>query len=61
MDMKLGVKLLVLTGVMVMTGCGSSNSSAPECTATTEKDFVLNVARDAYGHFYKSRLIAVTR
>lgn len=48
MVMKLGVKLLVLTGVMVMTGCGSSNSSAPECTATTEKDFVLNVARDAY-------------
>lgn len=48
MVMKLGVKLLVLTGVMVMTGCGSSNSSAPECTATTEKDFVLNVARDVY-------------
>ena len=39
---------LFLILAVVMTGCSSSNSSAPECSAATEKDFVLEAARDAY-------------
>ena len=39
--------VLVLSAV-AMTGCSGSNSAPQQCSATAEKDFVLNVARDAY-------------
>lgn len=40
--------ILLALSVAAISGCSGSNSSAAECSAATEKNFVLNVARDAY-------------
>ncbi len=43
--MKLRILLLLAAAV---AGCSDNKASAPECSATTEKEFVFDVARDAY-------------
>lgn len=45
--MQFRIFLLFFTMASV-TACGSSTSSTFQCSATTEKNFVLSTARDAY-------------